>query len=312
MRSPLPLTIVLSLLPSLAAPATAQGVLSGFAGSTELGVYESDFDAMVFATTLKRVPDPQRVEGRLLSRIFHKPEAKSNLELFRSYERELQAGGFTIHLAAEPQRDLEVMSSALKYPDSKRPYQPKDGRVGQLDIARIRSFPAYYLVASRNQGGATLWVLISLCKELNLYMVEELTTAAMETGTVTLSLDRMRSGIENAGKIAIYDIHFATGSAVIEPESETALAVIASYLREARGSFYIVGHTDDTGTLEGNLALANERAAAVKQALVADFGVDATRLEARGVGPLAPVSTNTDEPGRALNRRVEIVQRLDN
>ena len=302
---------ILALLPLLAAPASAQGVLSRFAGSVEKGVFEADYDAMIFATTVSRVPDAKRAEGRLYSRIFLKPEDKSNLEVFRSYQRELTAGGFTIHLAAEPQgRDLVVMVDAMKYPPSTRPYKPTDGRVGQSDIARIRAFPEYYMVASRNQGGSELWVLVSLCTEQNLYMVEELTTAAMETGTVTVSLDRMRSAIQEAGKIAIYDIHFATGSATIEPESAAALEVIAGYLGESGGPFYIVGHTDDTGALAANLKLSEDRAAAVKQALVADYGVSAERLETRGVGPLAPVSNNTGEAGRALNRRVEIVQRL--
>jgi outer membrane protein OmpA-like peptidoglycan-associated protein len=48
----------------------------------------------------------------------------------------------------------------------------------------------------------------------------------------------------------------------------------------------------------------------VKEALVGKHGIDAARLETRGVGPLSPVSINTDETGRALNRRVEIVRRL--
>ena len=100
------------------------------------------------------------------------------------------------------------------------------------------------------------------------------------------------------------------GSAVIEPESADALAVIATYVSESSGGFYIVGHTDDTGTLASNLALSEERAAAVKQALVTEHGIEAGRLETRGVGPLAPVSNNTGDQGRALNRRVEIVQRL--
>ena len=120
----------------------------------------------------------------------------------------------------------------------------------------------------------------------------------------------MRSEIEASGKIAIYDIHFATGSAVIEPDSAESLGVIARYLNEAPGGFYIVGHTDDTGSLETNRALSEQRAVAVKEALVTEHGIDASRLEASGVGPLAPVSTNIGEPGRALNRRVEIVQRL--
>ena len=142
------------------------------------------------------------------------------------------------------------------------------------------------------------------------YIVEEVTLAAMATNTVTLSLERLQSEIKNAGRIAIYDIHFATGSAVIEPESANALAIIASYLTDTAGNFYIVGHTDDTGTLPANLDLSNARAAAVRDALVNAHGIAAARLEARGVGPLSPVSNNTGAAGRTLNRRVEIVQRL--
>jgi outer membrane protein OmpA-like peptidoglycan-associated protein len=58
------------------------------------------------------------------------------------------------------------------------------------------------------------------------------------------------------------------------------------------------------------MTLSEARAAAVKQVLVEEHGVDPARLETRGVGPLAPVTTNANESGRSLNRRVEIVQRL--
>jgi outer membrane protein OmpA-like peptidoglycan-associated protein len=80
---------------------------------------------------------------------------------------------------------------------------------------------------------------------------------------------------------------------------------------ETSGGFYIVGHTDDTGSLDGNMRLSDARAAVVQQALVETHGVEPSRLETRGVGPLAPVSSNTGEAGRGLNRRVEIVQRLN-
>ncbi len=287
-----------------------QDVLSPFAGSVVKGVYAVDYDALVYTTSLQRDPDIRRVEGRLRSRVLLKPENKSNLEVFRSYQRELQAGGFQIHFAPEPSRPLVVMLQKLDYPPNTRAYQQIEARVGRGDLDRIRAFPEYYLIASRTQGVETVWVMISICTELNLYLIEELTTEAMETGTVTLSLDRLRSEISAVGKIAVYDIHFATGSAEIAGDSETALAVIASYLRETSSGFYVVGHTDDTGSLESNLDLSQRRAAAVKQALAADYGVDAGRLEARGAGPLAPVSNNTGEAGRALNRRVEIVERL--
>jgi len=70
----------------------------------------------------------------------------------------------------------------------------------------------------------------------------------------------------------------------------------------------IVGHSDNQGTLDANLALSQRRAEAVRDALVSR-GVAAERLDARGVGFLAPVASNATEEGRARNRRVELVLR---
>ncbi len=304
---------------SLASWGSANGVdaqvLSRFEGSIEKGIYESDYATLAYPERYARNPTVERVEGALLSRVFVKPAGKSNLEVFRSYERELIAGGFTIRLAAESGPDTELMVRTLytaphtaSFVD--RAYSNSEDRVNNSDLARVGTMADYYLVASRAAGAQTRWASVVISRYEDLYMVEELTTTSMETGTVSLNLDAMRSAIAESGKIAVYDIHFATGSAVIEAQSAEALAVISSYLNETSGGFYIVGHTDDTGTLESNLKLSEERAASVKRALVSDHGIDATRLETSGVGPLAPVSNNTGEEGRTLNRRVEIVQRL--
>lgn len=298
-----------------AAPAGAQAVLSRFEGSIEKGVYEVDYGSIAYTRTAEREPTVERVEGAVISRVFTKPADKTNLEVFRSYRQELAAAGFTIHLAAEAGSSTELAVRAL-YAEPHTPafdarsYRPTEGRVGRADLSRLGTQAEYYLVASHSLGGAERWVAVVICRYENLYMVEELTVAAMEAGTVTLSIDRLRAAMADSGKIAIYDIHFATGSAAIEPESASALSVIAAYLGETDDTFYIVGHTDDTGTLAGNLTLSEQRAAAVKAALVNDYRVDGARLETRGVGPLAPVSANTNDAGRALNRRVEIVQRL--
>lgn len=298
-------------------PGVAQGqaALSRFAGSVEKGVYETDFGTLAYAKEVSRTPDVERVEGALVSRVFTKPGDKSNLEVFRSYQRELENGGFTTVLAAESGGETELMARALYSGDNTpsfgaRAYRPTEGQVRAGDLARLGTQADYYLVARRTDQREERWVSVILARYEDLYMVEELTVEAMEAGTVTLNLDAIRSAIEASGSIAVYDIHFATGSATIEAESAAALEVIAAYLGEANGSFYIVGHTDDTGSLDQNLELSQARAAAVKEALVSAHGVDPSRLETRGVGPLSPVSTNTADEGRALNRRVEIVERL--
>lgn len=296
--------------------ADAQAVLSGFEGSVELGRYTSEYDRLAYPAALENAADVMSVEGAMISRVFEKPDSRSNLEVFRSYERELEAAGFTIHAAGELTAPTSFLISQVYGPNTPsfkaREYSdPKGGGPARgLELPFIVGLADHYLVASRTSGEQELWVAIAISGQRPKYIVEELTRTVMAANTVTLDLDRLRTEIENAGKIAIYDIHFATGSAVIEPRSADALRVIASYLDETPGGFYIVGHTDDTGALASNLELSNARAAAVKDALVSEHGISAGRLETRGVGPLAPVSSNTGQAGRALNRRVEIVQRL--
>ncbi len=60
-----------------------------------------------------------------------------------------------------------------------------------------------------------------------------------------------------------------------------------------------------------NLALSKSRAEAVVKAIVARLPAAEGRLQADGVGPLTPVATNTGKDGRQLNRRVELVSRLE-
>ena len=67
-----------------------------------------------------------------------------------------------------------------------------------------------------------------------------------------------------------------------------------------------MGHTDNLGGLDSNIALSKRRAEAVTAALDSQHGIAAGRLSAC-VGDLALVASNTDEAGRAKNRRVELV-----
>ena len=305
--------LVLASTPTFA----AQTVVEPFKNSVEKGVFETQFDAFGYALASGAEPVLKRVEGSIVSRVLLKPADKSNLEVFRSYEQELQAAGFTMLLATSPAgvnpKNMIRELYTTPFNDlSNRSYRNSDNSVSTNDLARISTFGQYYLSAKRTQGDITLFVALVLSKERNLYLIDELSTAAMETGTVTINLDAILSAIKETGKIAIYDVHFAAGSAQIKSASNDALKTIATYLEQASGRFYIVGHTDDTGALSNNLGLSARRAVAVKTALVADFGISGDRLEARGVGPLAPISKNTNEQGRALNRRVEIVQRLEN
>ncbi len=124
---------------------------------------------------------------------------------------------------------------------------------------------------------------------------------------VTADAAAMSKEIAASGKTIIQGIYFDTGSAVIKPESDPALAEMVKLMKSnAALKAYIVGHTDNVGTLEANLKLSADRADALVKALVGR-GIAATRLKSAGVGPYSPIASNRDERGRAQNRRVELV-----
>lgn len=114
--------------------------------------------------------------------------------------------------------------------------------------------------------------------------------------------------LDAEGHAVLEGLHFAPGSAELDRGGETALAALADWLAEDPSRrVAIVGHTDATGPLEANIALSRARARAVADRLVRDHGVARTRLEAHGMGWLAPVASNLTPEGRAANRRVEAV-----
>jgi outer membrane protein OmpA-like peptidoglycan-associated protein len=118
----------------------------------------------------------------------------------------------------------------------------------------------------------------------------------------------MLAALNKDGRIAL-SIHFETGKATIKPESQKIVGEIAALLKanpDLRVS--IEGHTDNTGTPQGNKVLSEERAKAVVGAVVAQ-GVEAPRLSALGWGQDKPVADNATEDGRAKNRRVEVVKK---
>jgi outer membrane protein OmpA-like peptidoglycan-associated protein len=70
----------------------------------------------------------------------------------------------------------------------------------------------------------------------------------------------------------------------------------------------IVGHTESDGSDADNLSLSKRRAESVKNSLVKDFGIDASRFAIDGKGESQPVDKNTTAEGKANNRRVEFIK----
>jgi outer membrane protein OmpA-like peptidoglycan-associated protein len=112
------------------------------------------------------------------------------------------------------------------------------------------------------------------------------------------------------------DVLFDFDKASIKKEAEPSLQNVATVLKANPGATVTIeGHTDGKGADAYNQTLSEQRAASVKQWLVANAQVNGANISTRGWGKSKPVALNTkpdgsDDPeGRAKNRRVEIVVR---
>jgi OOP family OmpA-OmpF porin len=106
------------------------------------------------------------------------------------------------------------------------------------------------------------------------------------------------------------NIQFATGSADLTPQAIRSLDQLGQALSTptlAAYHFRIEGHTDTVGSADQNKSLSERRAEAVVSYLTSKYQIDASRLQAVGMGEdgLA-VSTPSNTP-EARNRRVLVV-----
>lgn len=99
---------------------------------------------------------------------------------------------------------------------------------------------------------------------------------------------------------------FEQGSAVIDATSQKEVDNIAEILKAyPQVNIKIGGYTDNTGSDEVNTKLSADRAANVLAGLVSR-GIEASRLESEGYGPLHPVADNATEEGKEQNRRIAV------
>jgi OOP family OmpA-OmpF porin len=125
---------------------------------------------------------------------------------------------------------------------------------------------------------------------------------------IAAGLSDMRNRLLNDGKIVSYGILFDINSDKLKPESYATLKMISDILKENPAiRVQVVGHTDSDGDDASNLDLSKRRGASVKNELVANFGVDASRLETDGKGENEPVAENNTSANKAKNRRVEFI-----
>jgi outer membrane protein OmpA-like peptidoglycan-associated protein len=107
--------------------------------------------------------------------------------------------------------------------------------------------------------------------------------------------------------ISLSDILFDLGQATLKPGAEVNVQKISAVLKQYPDhKISVEGYTDSTGSDTFNQQLSENRAVAVRDALVAG-GLDSAVISVHGYGKAMPVATNATPDGRQQNRRVEIV-----
>lgn len=256
-----------------------------------------------------------RIEGTATRLFYLGPAGRSTLEVQRNYEEALmRAGAKRIDACAVAcgQRRFNSLRAAPTKVASGR----VDGWNGKTLTDQWQDGDTRYWYGTLDVGGRDVHIavltappgIIAVRDKHAATVVEIVEVRPMDGGQVTVDAAALGKGLQSQGRMALYGLFFDTGKADIKPASKPQLDEMGKLLQAQPAlKVHVVGHTDNQGTLDGNLALSRQRAQAVVDALVKAYRVDARRLSAAGLASYAPLATNDDEAGRARNRRVELV-----
>jgi outer membrane protein OmpA-like peptidoglycan-associated protein len=135
-----------------------------------------------------------------------------------------------------------------------------------------------------------------------------LSTKQPSASTETPENDDLAGRLEHSGAFVLDGLEFLKGSSNLNGNPSSSLQELATFLTaNPTKTVVLVGHTDASGLLDGNVTLSRKRADSVMLRLIETYGVDPTQLSAEGVGYLSPRATNATDEGRDKNRRVEVV-----
>ena len=104
------------------------------------------------------------------------------------------------------------------------------------------------------------------------------------------------------------NVEFDTDKAVVKDKYRNEIKKVADFMKTYPNTTAVIeGHTDNVDTAEYNQKLSDVRANSVRQYLIDNFGIKASRLTAVGYGLTKPIASNNTEEGRQKNRRVQAV-----
>jgi OOP family OmpA-OmpF porin len=264
------------------------------------------------------IPNSREVEGRVTWSSFRldTPEA-GTAEVMAGYRARLTKLGF--------QPIFDCATAGCGGFDFRFAVELLPAPMMLIDTADFAQLSASRTAGPGHDGGAKTYVSVLVSRLLGAVYVQTVLiepgepgltiAAAPEPGTTAQPLllaedeKSLLDQLTQFGHAPVRGLEFDSGGTALSDSSASAVANVAQLLSRNPGlAVVIVGHSDNQGALDANIALSKRRAEAVRTALI-ERGIAAARLEAHGAGYLAPVATNANDAGRTLNRRVELVLR---
>jgi len=280
-------------------------IISLFKGSEVLFDDEIGFETHYYLTS---ATSHKAVDGTMHRQFCELSKDISTYEVIKNYEKAiLSKGGEIIHLSRSAKRYIdEENGERIRFTQELFTHGRKAN--GGYPYLQLPNFAQDYVVGKVSTAEHDIYISVAaaVVEEVTYYELVTVVAEPMDMNNVTLNV--LNEGIADKGRIAIYDIYFDTGKSAVKDESKNALTIIADYLKSNQDQkFLIVGHTDNTGDFQANISLSEDRANAVIQKLVSEYGVSKTQLVPYGVGSVSPQMSNSTEDGRTRNRRVELV-----
>lgn len=183
---------------------------------------------------------------------------------------------------------------------------------------------AYHFLSARDAKGTAITLLASAAQSAGYLQVievgqavkvvalpeteEEAPEAAAPAAEPATDNGDFTDRLLETGSAVLQSLDFAVGTTTLSDAPSPELEAIAALLEERPGLLIaVVGHTDTIGGLETNINVSRARARAVRARLIEEYGVAPARVQAEGMGYLAPRASNLSEAGREANRRVEVI-----
>ena len=110
-------------------------------------------------------------------------------------------------------------------------------------------------------------------------------------------------------KYCVYlNIEFDINKSDVRPQYHDEVATVGDFMKKYPTTTAVIeGYADEVGSDDYNMQLSQRRAESVVTSLVKNFGIEPSRLSAKGYGKTRPIADNVTDAGRQKNRRIAAI-----